>query len=171
MMKKMLATLLIAVLLLGAAALAETYTHDDLTFDYDGALMEIAYEDHTDDEDTVILNFKDDALAGTCLRVYLRDLEDGEAFPTMDDFTAMPDASDVTQGDWAGFTNVFSYNVVNEEGIDSFFIAPVYDDDGREVEDLLTVEIFVTNGVDDELAMTRDDAISAVVDSLKVLDD
>ena len=44
------------------------------------------------------------------------------------------------------------------------------DDDGKEVDDLLTVHIGVSKIEDESAAMERDDAISAVVDSLKVDD-
>ena len=44
------------------------------------------------------------------------------------------------------------------------------DDDGDEVEDLLTVEIGIENIEDEETAMERDDLISAVVDTLKADD-
>ena len=60
------------------------------------------------------------------------------------------------------------YTIEDEDGTsDSFFIAPVADDDG-EIEDILTVEISVSRIDDEETAMARDDAISAVVDSLKI---
>ena len=60
------------------------------------------------------------------------------------------------------------YTIEDEDGTsDSFFIAPVADDDG-EIEDILTVEISVSKIDDEETAMARDDAISAVVDSLKI---
>ena len=44
------------------------------------------------------------------------------------------------------------------------------DDDGKEVDDRLTVHIGVSKIADESVAMERDDAISAVVDSLKVDD-
>ena len=44
------------------------------------------------------------------------------------------------------------------------------DDDDKEIENLLTVHIGVSKIEDEPVAMERDDAISAVVDSLKVDD-
>jgi hypothetical protein len=62
------------------------------------------------------------------------------------------------------------YTIEDEDGTsDNFFIAPVADGDG-EVEDILTVEISVSKIDNDSVAMARDDAISAVVDSLKIDD-
>lgn len=88
----------------------------------------------------------------------------------MDDFNAMPGAGEVTQGDWAGYHNVFMYTVENVGGSqESFFIAPVVDDDG-EIDDILTVNICVTPIDDEEKSMLRDDAISEVVDTLRVDD-
>ena len=56
----------------------------------------------------------------------------------------------------------------NDGTSEHFFIAPVMDDDGKEVEDLLTVHIGVSKIEDESVAMARDDAISAVVDTLKI---
>ena len=98
------------------------------------------------------------------------EFDDAKFEITMDEFTAMPDAKDLTQGEWNGFKDVFMYTVENEDGAsEHFFIAPVTDDDG-EVEDILTIEIGVTAIEDEDAAMERDDLISAVVDSLKIDD-
>ena len=122
------------------------------------------------DEDLVILTATDAAWGETFVRIHLADLNDGETFPTMDEFTAMPDAKDLTQGEWLGFKDVFMYTVEYDDGTsEHYFIAPVTDDDG-EVEDILTVIIGVSKLDDEGAAMARDDQISAVLDSLK-LDD
>ena len=169
MMKKLIAILLAAMLTLGAAALAETYTSDDIRFEYDAKAFKITLDDRTDDETTVVLTGTKEAWGQTYIRLYLKDLEDGEKFPTMDDFAEMPD-TEVTQGEWNGYKDVFMYELNNDDGTSQhFFIAPVTDEDG-EVEDLLTVEIGITAIEDDDTAMERDDLISAVVDSLKVDD-
>ena len=167
-MKKILAMILIAILSLSSVcALAATYRNDDLTFEYDDTLFEISMDDHTDDEDLVILTGKEAAWGNTFIRIHLRDLDDGEQFPTKDEFTPLADV-EVTQGDWNGYKNVFMYTIEDEDGTsDSFFIAPVADDDG-EIEDILTVEISVSKIDDEDTGMGRDDAISAVVDSLKI---
>ena len=172
MMNKLFAILLAAVLALSCtAAFAATYTHDDdITFEYDDARFEISMDDHTDDEDLVILTGKDEAWGETFIRIHLADLRDGETFPTMDEFTAMPDAKDLNQGEWLGFKDVFSYTVEYDDGAsEHYFIAPVTDNDG-EVEDILTVVIGTSSIEDEDTLMARDDLISAVVDSLKVSD-
>ena len=170
-MKKMLAVLLIAILAMSATAFAATYNYDnDIIFEYDESAFEISMDDHTEDEDLAILTGRNEAWGDTFIRIHLRDMDDGEAFPTKDNLTVMPDAGEVTQGDWNGFRNVLMYTVENVEGgSESYFIAPVVDDDG-EVEDMLTVVIGVSKLDDEEAAMARDDQISAVVDSLKVRD-
>ena len=169
-MKKMLVMLLVAILTLSATAFAATYTHDDIRFDYDETAFEISMDDHTDNEDLVILTGKDAAWGDTFIRIHLRDMDDGETFPTMDEFTAMPDARDLTQGDWNGFTNVFMYNVEYADGgAEYYFIAPVTDDDG-EIDNILTVVIGASKIDDENVAMGRDDLISAVLDTLKVDD-
>lgn len=170
-MKKIIAILLVASMsLLGLAALAETtYTGDDIAFRYDEAAFEVAFEDRTDDETTVVLSGKNEAWGETYIRLYLAELRDGETFPTMEEFTPIADV-EVTQGEWNGFKDVFMYTVENDDGTSQyFFIAPVADDDG-EVEDLLTVEISITAIEDDGVAMGRDDQISAVLDTLLIDD-
>ena len=172
MMNRFFAILLAVVLALSCtAAFAATYTHDDdITFEYDDAKFEISMDDHSDDEDLVILTGKDAAWGETFVRIHLADLKDGETFPTIDKFTAMPDAKDLNQGEWLGFKDVFMYTVEYEDGAsEHYFIAPVIDDDG-EVEDILTVVIGVTAIEDEDAAMERDDLISNVVDTLKVND-
>ena len=47
------------------------------------------------------------------------------------------------------------------------FVAPVVDEDG-EIEDLLSVNIGVSPIEDDDVAMGRDDLISAVLDTLRI---
>ena len=172
MMNKFFAVLIAAVLALSCtAAFAATYTHeDDITFDYDETSFRIGMDDHTEDEDLVILTGKDAAWGETFIRIHLADLRDGETFPTMDEFTAMPDARDLTQGEWNGFKDVFMYTVEYEDGgAEHYFIAPVTDNDG-EVEDILTVIIGVSKLDDEDAAMARDDQISAVLDTLRVND-
>ena len=170
-MKKTFALLLIAILTLTATAFAATYAHgDDIRFEYDENTFQVTLDDHTDDEDLVVLTGRDAAWGETSIRIHLKDLEDNERFPTLESFTAMPGAGEVTQGEWNGFRDVFMYTVQNEGAAsESYFVAPVIDDDG-EIEDILTVVITVSPIEDEAAAMARDDQISAVLDSLK-LDD
>ena len=169
-MKKIFAIVMIAILALSTVAFAENYRSDDVKFQYDEKNFEITLDDRTDDETTVVLSGTNKAWGNTYIRIYVHDLDDGEKFPTMDEFAEMPDTT-VTQGDWNGYKGVFMYTLNNDDGTtQDFFIAPVMDDDGDEVEDLLTVEIGVTKIEDEDIAMERDDLISAVVDTLRVDD-
>ena len=170
-MKKFFAVLIAAVLALSCTAFAATYAYeDDITFEYDDTKFEITMDDHTEDEDMIILDGKDESWGNTFVRIHLAELRDGETFPTMDTFTVMPDIKDLSQGEWNGFTDVIMYTVEYEDGTsEHYFIAPVTDDDG-EIEDVLTVTICVTTLEDEEAATTRDDLISAMLTTLK-LDD
>ena len=173
-MKKFFALALITILTLSltTTAFAATYRYDgdDIIFTYDENLFEIVEDDHTDDEDSVVLAAKDETWGQTYVRIYVADLDDGEGFPTMEDFAAMPDTTVEQMETWAGFKNVFTYTLENDDDTtQTFFIAPVYDDDG-EIEECLTVEIGVTKMDDADKAMLRDDAISEILNTLKVDD-
>ena len=169
-MKKLIAILMAALLALSTVAFAETYRSDDLNFEYDENAFEITVDDRTDDETTVVLYGKNEAWGHTFVAFYVRDLKDGEKFPTMEEMSEIPDTT-VTQGEWNGYTDVFMYTLEYDDGTtENYFIAPVKDKDDKEIEDVLTVHIG-TSKIEDEAAIQeRDDAISAVVDSLKVDD-
>ena len=167
-MKKLIAILMAALLALSTVAFAETYRSDDLTFEYDENAFDITVDDRTDDETTVVLYGKNEAWGHTFVAFYVRDLNDGEKFPTMEEMSQMPDTT-VTQGDWNGYTDVFMYTLEYDDGTtENYFIAPVKDKDDKEIEDILTVHIGTTKIDDEAVLQERDDAISAVVDSLKV---
>lgn len=175
-MKRRIAILTALIMLVSATAFAATYTDADadLTFEYDDALFEIAMEDATDDELLVFLDGKNEAWGeGTYVRIHLADLDDGESFPTVDDFAGMVEATGdgVTQGEWNGYQDVIMYSYTIEDSSEHVFIVPVYDDDGSEVEDILTINIGITDIEDEDAAMQRDDAISAVLDSLRLIED
>ena len=103
---------------------------------------------------------------------HLRELEDGEAFPEKADFAEIEAALDtsVDQGEWNGFEDMFMYSVADEQYFEQVFIAPVVDDDG-EIDGILTINVRVEKTDDEETGMNRDDAISAVLDTLELLDD
>ena len=169
-MKKLFALIVAALLALSATAFAEIYRSDDITFEYDEKAFEVSLDDRTDDETTVVLHGKNEAWGNTFISFYLKDLDDGEHFPTMEEMSQIPDTT-VTQGDWNGYKNVFMYTLEYDDGTsEHFFIAPVMDKDDKEIEDVLTVHIGITKLDDEDAAMARDDAISAVVDTLKVND-
>ena len=174
-MKKIFALVLIAIMTLTAAtAFAATYRYDgdDIVFTYNEELFDITMDDHTDDEDLIILTAKDEK---SSVSIHVAELDDGEKFPTLADFKDIEETLGVkveTLENWAnGYRNVFTYTAQNEDGaIEATFIAPVYDDDG-EIDDILTVRICVDNtDLEEEAAMARDDAISEIVDTLKVDD-
>ena len=166
-MKKLFAMLLVAVLAMSATAFAATYTCDDITFDYNEDFFEITMDDHTDDEDLVILTDK----YGGGIRIYLADLDDDETFPTAEEVAALWDVEVEEMDEWANFKNVLCYELAGEDDYyEVVFIAPVYEDDG-EIDDILTVTIGGTPIEDEDAAMERSDWISEVVDTLKVVDD
>ena len=176
-MKKLFVVLLITMLALTCTAFATTYIDrdKDLTFEYDEDIFEIAMDDEADDELLVILAGKDPGWGETGISIHLGELRDGEEFPSVADFSEMvaDTGNMVTQGEWNGFRDVIMFTSTFEDGsLESVFIAPIYDDDNdNEVEEILTVKINVANIEDEDIAMGRDDMISAVLDTLKVLDD
>ena len=172
-MKKLMIMLLVAMLALTAAATAETYRHDDLTFEYDAAAFEITSEDHTDDEDLVLLGFKNAEWGEGYVRIHLRDMKDGETFPTLDDFKDVQESlnAPVEQMEtWANFKNVITYEAVSDDVHETVFVAPAMEKDG-EIDDILTVSIGVTSLDDEETGMLRDDALSDLVNSIQIIDD
>lgn len=177
-MKKTIAVLLAAVLALcGLTALAEVKTYvdpdRDITFTYDDEAFEISQEDVADDELLVILSAKKPEWGDAGISIHLEDLEDGQKFPTQADFKDVEEAlnTTVTQGEWNGFKDVFMYDTNAEGVITQAFIVPVYDKNDGKVDDILTININVSKLDDEETSMMRDDQISAVMDSLKILDD
>ena len=166
-MKKIIAFVLISILAMSAAAFADTtYIYDDLTFDYDESFFTIETEDHTDDEDLVILSDKN----GGYIRIHLRELEDGEKFPTAEEIAADRGVEVETMETWGNFKNTLCFELPDaENGTEYVFISPVYDDDG-EIDDILTVNIGGPAIEDEDAAMEGSDKISAVVDTLKVFD-
>ena len=173
MLKKMLVTVLLTVFVLSCTAYAATYLDDDLSFDYDETLFDLVIDDSIDDEILATLTGKDASWGVTTLNIYLDELHDGEEFAKKEDFSKLEEetGTEVIQGEWNGFQDVIMFTSILEDGSsESVFIVPVYDDDG-EIEDSMTIRINVENVEDEGIAMARDDAISAVLDSLKLLDD
>ena len=147
-MKKLIVMLMVALLALSAVAFAEPYRSGNIAFEYDEKAFEISLDDNLDDETTVVVYGKNEAWG-----------------------TKNNDAT-VTEGDWNGYKNVLMYAVEGDDGMTrSYFVVPVMDDDGHEIDDMLEVQIGVSKIDDEATTMERDDAISAVVDSLKLVDD
>ena len=175
-MKKLTCALLAIALMLLMAAMAETRTYEDpdgeIAFDYDTDEFDIAMDDEGDDEHLIILAGTQQDWGEYSIRFHLRDLEEGEAAPTLADFAEIEAALDteVTQGEWNGFEDAFYYDVSSEEDYEMVFVVPLYDE-GGEADELLTINVAVSALDDEEIGMARDDAISAVLDTLEVLDD
>lgn len=165
-MKKFFALLFVTILAMTAAASAATYTHEHLTFEYNDSFFEITMEDHGDKEDMVILRDKNQG----GIRIHLRDMEDGEAFPTAEEIAKDLNVEVTKMDEWGNFKDVLTYDTRSDNFIESVFIAPIYDDDG-EIDDILTVNINGEIIEDEEAAMESSDWTSEVVDTLKVIDD
>jgi len=170
-MKKLIVMLLIAVFALSTTALAATYRHDDdITFEYDENAIEIAAEDHKDDEDRIVMGFKDSAWGDGYISIARQELPDGTPFPTQEEIAGELGATQLeTLPTWGNFKDVFTASFTTDDLTETVFVAPVFDDDG-EAEEMVTVTIGVTRLEDEDAAMARDDAISAIVDTLKVDD-
>ena len=158
-----------------AATESELYANSesDLMFMYDPAAFEVTSENFTDDEDTVVLGFQDASWGEGYIKLYLAEADENSGFPTRESFAEMEEALGIQveqMETWSNFSNVFTYTVPDDGSTETVFIAPVYDDDDSEIEDVLTVTV-ATSLLDDEAAaMARDDAISAVLDTLEVVD-
>ena len=165
-MKKIFALLLVTILAMTAAASAATYTHEHLTFEYNDSFFEITMEDHGDEEDMVILHDKNQG----GIRIHLRDMEDGETFPTAEEIAKDLNVEVTKMDEWGNFKDVLTYDTQTDNFIESVFIAPIYDDDG-DIDDILTVNINGEVIEDEDAAMESSDWTSEVVDTLKVIDD
>lgn len=159
MMKKMIATLLLAAVLLTAVAFAQGYTSERIALTYDENAFEITMDDKTEDEHLLILTGKNEAWGNAYIRFYTHMQADDEDVPTAESVNeAIPDAQ-ATEGEWNGFSNAVMY----ENGDESVFLVPLT------TGELLTVGVHVDAIEDEDAAMERDDQISAVLDSLKVI--
>ena len=172
-MKKIFVMLLIAILALTTTAFAATYRHDDdITFNYDENAFEITFEEHKDDEDRIILGYKNADWGDGYITIQLQEIPDGQLYPTWEEIAESMGVDDHALENlpaWGNFTDVITTSMTTDNLTETVFIAPVFDDDG-EAEEMLTV-IIATNRIDDEETLTdRDDAISAIVDTLKVDD-
>ena len=169
-MKKMLALIIAALLALSAAAFAETYHTGDVAFEYDEKAFDISLDDSTDDVTNVVVYGKVEAWGHTYVSFYMEDLKDGKSFPTTEELAKEKNV-EVTEGEWNGYKNVLMYVIEGDDGMTrSTFIVPVMDNDDNEIDDILKVVIGTSKIENEADLQARDDAISAVVDSLKVDD-
>lgn len=175
-MKKIIATLLIATMLLTGTALAASYDANGIAFEYDDAVFEIAVDEQDDEEAIVVLFAVDENLDNTFVNISLAPLPDDETFPTLEEYTQETndneeEAVQVKKLDsWLDFRNVYNYSsdADDEDGKyhSETFYAPV-EANGKVAA---TLEIYASQDAvdDEELGMLLSDAISGILDSLKV---
>ena len=178
-MKKLFAIMLAMVLCLSAFALAEAASdaeyvdpHGDLAFHYDSTAFEITDDTEEDDVHNVVLNGTNDQWGAYSIVFNLRDLAEGEAAPELGAYgDELEEGAEATQGEWNGFENVIQYSNATDEAYYQVFIVPVKDAEDGEVEEVLSIFVEAQKLEGEDAAMDRDDAISNVLDSLKLLDD
>ena len=162
MMKKLIAALLIAVMVLTAAvAFAEQYEGEDITFTYDENAFEITTDEVDDGGHFVVLNAKEEAWGKTYIRFYVYMEEEDGQFSSVESLQELLPDIEITQGEWNGFNDVIMYN----DGTEQLFLVPLT------TGEQMTVGICVTEIEDEDVAMERDDQISAVLDTLKIVAD
>lgn len=175
-MKKLIATLMIAALLLAGSALAATYDTNNIAFEYDDSVFQVEMEDNADGEAYCILYSVNDELDNTFVNISVIELEDDETYPTLEEYTK--EASEDEEGEirvdvldeWAGFKDVYHYDseYTDEETHfhSSTFTAPLYKDDKA----IAIADVYVCQDVleDEDAAMQISDAISEILDTLKI---
>ena len=174
-MKKIISLILVAILALTAAfALAESATFtdraDDFTFTYDTEAFEITleeYQSETDDDLVLVLSGRNEAWGNVFIqmnRVAL-DVENEEAMAAYREAEeALIEGAGATRIEWNGFAEVLTYSFDDEECVEQTFVIPCTDDE------TLSILIHADKIEDEEIAMERDDRISAVLDSLKFVE-
>ena len=169
-MKKLLPMLLaLAMLFLSASALAEDVAYDDpagaLAFVYDDNVFEIEADDDNGSEHLVVLNGTQEDWGDYFISLYVRELAEDELFPTLDDYAELEEGlnTEVTQGEWNGFQDVILYTVQDDASYEQVCIVPL-----AVADSLMTVDVKVELLEDEEASMARDDAISAVLDTLSI---
>ena len=160
MMKKMIALMMIAAMLLTAVAFAEEYRCERIAFTYDENFFEISYDDVGENDDhLVVLSSKNEEQDNAYIRFYTYMQAEGEQIPTAESVQELYPDAEVTQGEWNGF-----YDVVMFDNGDEFtYLVPLT------TGEVLTVGVGVTEIEDEDVAAYRDDMISAVLDTLEII--
>lgn len=178
-MKKLIATLMIAALLLTGSALAATYDTDNIAFEYDDSVFKVEAEDNEDGEAYCILYSVNDELENTFVNISVAKLEDDETFPTLEAYTKEANEDEEIEvtvdvlDEWAGFKDVYHYDSEYADEETHFhastFTAPVYKDD----KVIAIADIYACQDVleDEDAAMQISDAISEILDTLKITTD
>lgn len=174
-MRKLVCLMIVFALAIAAtAALAETATYtdrsNDFTFTYDDEHFEITFEDYQADDDDdlmLVLGGKDEAWGNVFIQMSRVDID----FDDAEEFAAYKEAEEqlisgagATKGEWNGFQDVLMYEFDDEECLEQSFTIPCDDE-------TLSILVHSDKIGDEEAAMARDDQISAVLDSLKFIDD
>lgn len=171
MFRRVLSMLLISAMILANAAMADTYNSPgkDLRFEYDERLFKITTEDCTDDEQLINLDFLDASWGKGYVSIYLRKLENGESVPTLTSFAEVEKTlhTTVEQGACYGFKDAFHYTTEQDGAIESAIIVPICNEDNA-ASAILTVNVSISRLEDEETGRIRDDAISSVINSLKI---
>ena len=143
----------------------ESYTDraGAFTFSYDPDAFVIAdeeYQDDAEDSDLVLTMNGTYAFWGnTVIQFQKTKIENPEGFD--DSFAEIEKAGiEVTRGEWNGFEDVHMYAFDDEDSLEQRFI--VRPEEGVS----LAVIVMVDKLDDEEMSMARDDAISAVLDTL-----
>lgn len=137
------------------------------TFAYDPDAFVITgeeYQDDAEDSDLLLTMKGTYAFWGDAVIQFQKTkIEDPAGFD--DSFAAIGEAGiEVTHGEWNGFEDVHMYAFDDGESLEQRFIA-------RPEEDVSLAVIVTVDKLDDEeMSMARDDAISAVLDTLSWLD-
>ncbi len=168
-MKKFICTVIaFALAFTAVAALAETATYtdrsEDFTLAYDTDAFEITLEDYqADDDDNLILvlSGRNEAWGEVFIQFTRTELEDEEDVKASQEAEAQLIAGmGATKGEWNGFYDVLMYTAEDETCTEQSFVIPCTDDE------TMAILVHVENIEDEEAVMARDDAISAVLDSL-----
>ena len=142
--------------------------HGELAFNYDPEAFAVTY-DSDDEPHVVVLSGVNADWGDYEIALTLRELEEGEGESALE--TLVGDGAEATRGEWNGFEDVIMYGSETDEAHEQVFVVPLKDADDGEMEDVLSIAVSAQKLEDEDAAMARDDAISAVLDSLTVLDD
>ena len=175
-MKKLFCLMLVFALTLAAAtALAESATYtdraNDFTFTYDTDCFEITSEEYQSEEDddlVLVLGGKDEAWGQVFIqmsRVALNpdDEEEVAAFQAAEE--SLISGAGAVKGEWNGFEDVLMYAFDDEDATEQTFVIHVDDDE------TLSIMVHVDKIEDEDVAMARDDQISAVLDTLAFIEE
>ena len=171
-MKKLVCMMIVFALALTAvAAVAETATYtdrsDDFTFTYDADVFEITSEDYQSDDDdnlVLVLGGKVEAWGNVFIQFTRVEFDEEDLDSMQAAEQELIDNAGATKGEWNGFYDVLMYGFDDEECTEQTFVIPCTDDE------TLSILIHADKIEDEATAMERDDQISAVLDTLKFLD-